>query len=649
MSFAIQDLTGPKLAMLASCNRVYHRYVKLFAKKIDPVYGVEVFNKRAYFYVAHEWQEYPTDRQDPFRRFLNALGASYEKFKEQEIDEEMETLWMKLNPNEYEWDGSFAGDSRINSRMSTQASTQLVAPTASEIVDMFNDEFRVGDKFEVTTVYGGKQKRYVSSHKLEWELDDDVGIVRTVPFDKEAIRNTLDSNPWYYIANTNLNPYTKDSNQFQLYDGGIPYSTNKNQQLVPTHRLEGTVQTTATKMMGLFASLDTSGSFEKIKIHKEEMGTSNTLREDGEVLKYTYVTVYEFKGVDEQSQIVQDIVRYYEAKATQTIKNRPAYTPVGVYRDRIKYMVIDNNIKRALDKMQVYLDPYTGAGVQGTTNSLFYNGYLRYEEGRLMRRTDFTQMIIESLDTDGAAMEAEWWEKAYTFISFIVAALIIWFTWGTGTPMAIAIALGNGAMVLGVAGMLLSLFGGLSAQHLVSVIGKVAQLLGIASMIVGFYAAIQEAGKELARQTLIEAGTSVTAENIAQEMLTQTLTDQVSALVSQSIDSAMSKVTEFVAQDMAIQYNTVTDGLQFVVEGMKFYQDQELEELQDDLDKLNEEQKEIDSELLNNSLKNPAAVWGIMEDRVTSYDAITNTDITVAKMVTGDDSYLKWYTNVNSK
>ncbi len=649
MSFAVVDLTGPKLSMLASCNRVYQRYYKLFGVAPYDFNGVAVFNRIKYYYNAGKWIQYPVPRMDPVHNFINVLGGNYEEFREQEIDKEISNLWFELDPKQYEWDGSYAGDSRVKGA-STFATTQLVAPSKAELVAYFNEAFNIGDEVTVITTYGGKQKRYVNSHKLEWTIDDDIGIVQTASFDTEAIRNTINSNPWYYFANTPLKPYTKDTNQFQLYDGA-DYDMPKNHPNRPSNRLLGTVQTTCREEMGLFASLDYGTVFEVIKpVFDEKQITSNTSRYDGEVLKYTYSTTYKFNGIDEDSGLIADMADWYEQKATQTIKNRPAYTPVGTYRERLNYHILDNNIKRTLDSLQVYIDPNSYATSYDVSNSLFYFGHLRYEEARLMRRVDFTQMVMQSMTSDNYDVEdASKREKFLTGLAFVVAIFIIWVTWGAGTPAAVSIALGNGAMVLTIAGYLLSVFGGLSTMGLVEVIGKVAQMLGIASAVLGFYAMIQNAGEVLAKQTLTEAGTSITAESVANEMLQQTLLDQVEALVSQSLEAITTKVTEFVAQDLATQFNMVTDGLEFVTEGMKFYQDQEYEKLKGEYDELLEEQKDYESQTLSNVLKNPASVWGIMEDRVTSYDAITNTDIGIQQKVGADESFLTWNSNVNSK
>ena len=131
-------------------------------------------------------------------------------------------------------------------------------------------------------------------------------------------------------------------------------------------------------------------------------------------------------------------------------------------------------------------------------------------------------------------------------------------------------------------------------------------------------------------------------------MLKQTLTDQVSALLDQTYDSITSKLGQFVNLDLKQQVSFIQDGLKFVSDGLKYYEDKEANKLQDELNVLEAEAEEAEAENLSNQLKNPAAVYVMMEDSITSYDAISNIDNKIQATVGKDKSFAMWDSNVNS-
>ena len=64
----------------------------------------------------------------------------------------------------------------------------------------------------------------------------------------------------------------------------------------------------------------------------------------------------------------------------------------------------------------------------------------------------------------------------------------------------------------------------------------------------------------------------------------------------------------------------------------------ENKELESEIKELEKEQKEYETEMLNNQLKNPAEVWEMVEERITSYDALTELDLKLENLARGDNS-----------
>ena len=502
--------------------------------------------------------------------------------------------------------------------------------------------------------------RYIDSHELGWDINE-AGVIEAQPLDTVAIRETLDSNPWYYFANSKHLDYTKDSNQFQLYndyDVNMPKDTVSN----PSNRLLGTTKVSCsvhghTKVpgseekpkheLGAFALMTNGNMFTKVgDIHSERITTaSNSL--DGEAVTYVYSQDYTFNTADPLDGVIQDILSWYDTKPVSIISRRPVYTPVGTYREDLKYFTNDTIYKRALDSLQMYEDPYTGSLYSGVTNSLFQNSRLRVYESSMMRRSDFTIMISTCLQTDYEVEDAEWWEVVLAVFIVIIAIVVAIFSYNPGF-IGLATSLGYGGMVLTIGMYVLSVIGGLSAQGLVKIIGMFAQIVGILAAVAGFMAAIEAAGKQLAEKTLQEAGMEATETAIAQEMLSQTFADQLGAYLNQALESITTKLTEFVTFSGDDVLGTVIDGLDFISQGLEFQQDKEMEKLQAEYEELEEEQRKYDQENLSNMLKNPSAVWLAMEDRITSYDALTEVDRKTKELVSGDKSFLMWNSNVNT-
>ena len=648
MAFVYRDSVLPSRYKWNGMSSIYQRF-----KNVWGVSG-DTYDEKLIFYQGDSFQE-----SKQLKRFLKGLGVGWQTFIDQDIEDEIEQVWFYIDPI-YSWDGSFAGDTRVGS---TGDTTQLVAPTAEEITELFNDTFTDGMEIEVTVKYGGPLKRYVSSHELEWSIKLD-GTIETESLDKTTIRNTLNSNPWYYFANTRIDRPILDNPQFQKYDGALIDTPNGPN--LPSNRLIGVTQVSTTfdghkkpvggadepmYELGIFALMNGS-PFEKVgEIYDEQTGTDSTERYDGEALSYQYTQKYIYRGATSDMQTVTDMIKYYSNKKVFTLNRRPVYLPVGSFREDLTYNTKDTIYKRTLDKMNRYQDPNSPDTFRNPTNSLFKNGRLRVYESSMMRRSDFSTMIATCMETDYEVEEASFWEKLAAVVIVILAVVAFIFSLGgTGviTAMVLAQALGAAALTLSIGAFLLSTFGGLSTGDLVQMIGKFAQIVGYAAMIAGVYAAIQEAGKIAAKAALEEAGKEATADAIKNEMLTRSLMDNAGALLEQSIEAAFKPLTEFTTMGLDELASTVGDGIKFITEGLSTYQDNEMEELQAEYDEANEEQRKVETELLNKHLKSPAEVWLMSEDRITSFDALSELNRKMEALIGKDVSFTLMQTNVNS-
>lgn len=657
MAFIYRNALTPAIIQWNGFMSTYNRFKRAWSTTTED--NIAVYNKKLYYYRSKSFIE-----DTALKRFLKALGVEWESFKNQNIDGEIDDIWFYLN-NKYEWDGSTVGDTYYDT---TAVSTQLVTPTAAEIVTLFDDAFTIGDKFTVTVEYGGSTGRYIDTHEQTWDVND-IGVIESTTLNSTEIREQLNSDPWYYFANSrHLDPIL-DSNQFQLYDGSvIDYTTAHNEHNRASNRLLGTtiVSTRKTEStqnpneaLGIFALMHaSSGSTFTTngEILDEKYSTSSS--PDGEVLAYTYSQEFTYNGITEDNSLITDILLWFTNQPTLTIKHRPRFRPVGEYRDDLTYSTKDTSFKKVLDSMVMYEDPITHLVTRDVTNSLFYDGKLRVIEAGQMRKRHFTEMIATSLETDYKVEDAEWWEIVLTVIIIIVAVVVGVMTGGasfaaSGTIFsAIATGAGYASLILAIGMTALSMVGGLSAQGLVKVIGAFAQIVGWIATITGLMAAVQAAGRVAAEQAAKEAGadlaTKAGQEAVKNIMLEQTFLDQVGAYLNQSLTSVTTKLTEFVSMDLSSQISFISDSISTITKGLDFYADKENEALEKELETLKEEEKANDLENLSNQLKHPAEIYMLMSEEIHSPDMLANLDKDVQSKIGQDKNFAMWNSNVNS-
>lgn len=652
MSFIYRDANAPSRMKLNAMHAIHNKMKRAWGTSM--INGIEVYNEKLYFYKNKRWI-----RTKPLERFLKSLGIELGEFYSQKFDKEIDDVWFHLGGGVFQWDGSKAGEPK-NGFTGSDSTTH--STTAKDIVDTFDEAFEIGKEYKVTVQYGGPTKRYLDSHNLTWKISD-LGIIDTGPLDSQAIRDQIESDLWLYLANAR-NMSTGTAQQFQRYDGGeidIPNHPNK-----PNNRLTGAciVSTTfeghqkATSSttepmyeLAMFAPMS-EGVFERIDGSLEDkISTYTSTKLDGEVLTYEYTYTYIYKGINKNSKLVEDILKYYATEPTFKLNNK---LQLGTNLDRYNRLTSvakDTDMKRVLTKMKTYIDPNTGAKVYGYTDSLWYSGRLRVDKARFMRRSDFVTMISTCIDTDYEVEKAEWWEILIAVVIVVISIVVFIYTLGasaTITPTLIASSAGYSGMTLAVGGLVLNQLGGLSTQGLVEMIGAFAQIVGIVAMIAGIGAALQKAGEMAAKKAVEEAVKKGVTTTVRDELLKQTLLDQIEAFVQQSIDSAMNAVTDFTTGTITDVLNSVSEALKLLNTGLEMYADQEAKELQKDLEAYQKEEDAYNQEVLNNALKSPADVLLVTLNNLGSYDALTNLNTSIQNKIGQDDNYLAWKTNIAS-
>lgn len=517
MAFIYRDILTPSRAAWNNASALYHRFDRVWGgpednRTTEIIGEVEVYKKTLPFVIGGNV------RNDvPFNRFLNIIGASRESIENNNYDE-IELVWFYLRNNAYEFD----------------------TPNDNEIAAKLNEEFEIGQEFEVTVIYGGEMEKYINIHSLPWNLTE-TGI-KAGELNTEEIREEMNSNPWFYFANIGTEtPEDPDNIDAQTYVGltdgtGTPIPITKKTVKTPFKVASPVVQLAVPKdisQFGSWALIDTSHTcFEPVgEISKEKISTSS--RNAGEFVEYRYSQKYKFTGAEETDRLVQELMQHNNTLNTGN-------THYGYPRNYAK----DTMIKRVLVSMNI------------GTSELFINGQLKVEAAANMKRHEFKKMFSKSLDTDYQVKPASFLERIAAVVIIIIAVTVIvavcTYSAGTGCTLAtkagmgtIAAALGAGMLVLAVGGMILGKLGGPSATGQVRMIGNFAQVIGLAAMIIGIFnfltyaykAVFSEGGKAVGQEAAGQAGTTA-ATNVTQE-----------SIVDQAIDYAqkqLSKAMEFV-------------------------------------------------------------------------------------------------------
>ena len=634
MSFVYRNILSPAIATSAMAYSIYYKFDRVWGKEyIDEVY---VYKKTLPFYTRY----YRTDTV--FKRFILSLGISFDELVAQPVDGDIESIYFYFKTG-FVWDGTTRPPGTADPIDDFESTTGLIAPTYDELVTSINDTFVEDDIIEVTVSYGGDLKTYITEHELEWEATD-LGIVST-GLNVETIRNVLHAQPWYYFGNCNHLDYTEDNIvPFQIYDGSYTLDTTTREELyaapgTPVTRVAATVEgynvtdypigEEPNYALGAFALMGDGTVFEPIldefgnlEILDQQVTTAPTSRDDGEILEYSYKVRYKFKPIVRVSQLVQEMVAYYD-------------TWVDI-SDNIKYTA-EETIQSTTDTL--IKTTLVGLLISEQTNSLYYRNQLRVESVDLMKKKDFVR-LIRKLSTDYKVKEASWWEKIMAIVIVIIAIIIAVVTYGATTG-SIYVAIGYAAtaatITLTVGIMLLSSFGGLSTQGLVKRIGAFAQITGIIAMVAGFISIIQNMGTQYAVSeggkaglTAAEAGATDTAilaayeaaVKTASEFTFQNVVGAVKYAAKQALASVVDKISGAASLDASSLVSITKDSIKVIDYTVKHLEDEEQAKFNAEYSAKGAELERYDEERFDNVLTDMAKTAMYMQDKASSYDAL---------------------------
>ena len=671
MSFVYRDMLFPNIVKFGGYSSLHHRFKRVWGTKyID---NVHVYNSTLPIY-SGSWR---TDVV--FKRFLNALGMSHEELISNRVDSDIESIWFYLKGG-FAWDGSTRPRGTYTGDLLYTATNGLTAPTAITLASEINANLNVGEVLEVTVSYGGDLKRYIEAHTLEYEVTP-IGIIGGT-LNSSEIRDVLHSNPWYYFANCRHIEYTKDGLPFQIYDGNITSDgvyddvyTVESLRVplckvsITSEDFEQPVGDDAPRKLnfGMFGLMGDTSVFTpftnedgSLAIYDEKISSVST--PEGEVLEYTYTVKYTYNGCNASSTILLEMMGFYDMLENLAETQAVTYTDVEEKYETVIHSTIDTAFKTTLVDEMTY----------DVTDSLYYEGHLRVDAVEYMKRRDFTKLIATKIATDYSVEEASWFEKAFAAViviaAFVVGILLAAPSGGTVTWGSVAAGLAAASAILTVGSFFLASFGGLSAQRLVNQIGAFAQVVGIAALITGIFAWIQAAGQraaqEAAQQAMNEAiaagatgdaiGTAALSAFEAQLAANTFMSNLVNALrfavtdAMAAVSNVLNMFSGSTSASVSQAVGTVVDGIGFVNTGMEFYMDKEKEEMDAEMAYLEEEERKYNEEMLDNALKKPAEIWIMSEDRITSYDALFELDMSISSKIGHDMNFLVWESNVNA-
>lgn len=602
MSFIYRDLLGPSLATFAAYSRLYKTFDSVWPK-IGSVYADKlIFYNGGYL------------RKDiKMKKFVTSLGMKWEDYIniDKDLNKDVEYLFFRLGGG-FIWDGSIRPSGIANS--TAYASTSgLIAPSVTDVINRMNNYFIVGEEYDVTVTYGGASRRYISDHELGW-IATGSGIT-IGGLNIETIRNTLESNPWYYMGNSRHVPYTNDTQNYFSYDGSNSGFTPQGYSGTPSSA--PTCSVTVTKRgseeyeqrpndidLAVFALWDTSKSvwdpvlnsecekrrqkeikevleqaaisgiydytilMEKLNaieecapLLNEDYLDTNIVKETvstksvsgGEAIEYSYTRRFRYKGVGSDLVLLNNMMSWY-SHYDQSINSN---TDI----DSFITSTVDTTPKKALRRLM------TGSA----TNSLYTGGYLNVTQASEMKRKDFAKMIGLTIDIDYGLYPKG---IASTIISIVIIVIIVvvafltqqWYllsgpgagaTAGVGANLALAGSIAAGAMAGVLVGSALTVMtqSQLSSSH-AKRIGAFIQIVGIIGTIAGIINIIGQwytkLAQEAAKQAVAEGG---------KEAVKQTVLEQAMSMVDIVIDMALEKAKEAVKLTAANVMSAVDWGL----------------------------------------------------------------------------------------
>lgn len=439
MATVYRDFLSIPRAQQAGAQAVYKLFDQAWGKEwID---GVEVYTHGMPYVITNMLVASPQ-----FMRFLKKIGITQESLLSKSYDGiEVALFWLNTG--------------KVN------FTPKLDVDIAVDISNAYN----IGDEFEISVKYGGDLKRYVPSH---WSTLPG----GSVTVDTAAIRATLESDPLKYFANietipAGVMPHTTYPDPVFTYEP----NTNITASTVPVVTMD--YNPTTGKALDTLALLDNGSTFQQIGVRNEIFNAVETTDQYGNVAiigEYSYIVKYRYIA-DPSS--VSNIVTKCKVVA-DALAQSLAYTGVNKYK--IVNQGVDTKIKEAIYSFNAYV----------SSNPIFYNGRLRVDAAKAMKKQDFVKILSKMFDhAETYTDNSHWYDVVIAIVIVIISIVIIVLTWYAGGSygwVALGQGLAYGAAFMSVATMLYAAaFPDATSQ--IRALGKVAQIVGYMAAVTNIY------------------------------------------------------------------------------------------------------------------------------------------------------------------
>jgi hypothetical protein len=438
-----------------------------------------------------------------------------------------------------------------------------------------------------------------------------------------------------------------EGNQFNPSQETFYKATNKN---TPAYSVGSNIE------MGYWALLGDDDVFEITKdsnglpkLIDENIETSHT--KDGEVISYSFTYEYTFKGIDEHSSIVRQIMAWFSSYEPDIDKRKVEPKDPVTNMDPIINSSIDTKFKKDLVSLMKHEDMAQDKKVY---NSLYYAGLLRVDAVKAMRKRDFAKMLSTQLDTGYTIKSATWSEKIMAGVLILIAIAISVLSAGAATGVAISFTAtwigafaGALAISLSIASLVLNQIGGLSTNGLVKVIGNFAQIVGIVGIIAGITAFIQNIYEKAVQQAIAQAaaeeGGQLSASAASKVAESVSMTDVVNFAIDEAVNQVKSMFT-------STSNFTVDKAFSFVSDAIKAYKkyiyDPALEEekakLKAETEQLDKDIEQFEADAADRNLFNHAVYFEMMHEDASLPDTITDMEKEMRIKLFGTKSYRNW-------
>jgi len=334
-----------------------------------------------------------------------------------------------------------------------------VDPENTDILDYVTPFFQLDDIFSIKITYAGNSLRYFLDHD----------------FIKSDINNLvakLDTDPVKFYALSSSN-----ANETQTYNG-FDNATQKGSPRVPPVSIK-----TESGDFQSFALLD-DGTYFQRTIRNVEIKTVTTAFDGKLVDEISFI--FDFKVIQVPNSVNSLMIQRLKEISTQINIDMNANQSNGF---DIKGPLSGSTIQNGLIQMQT----------EDTT--LFYNGYLRVDVVKNMKKSKFCFTLSKILKIDYTEKPVKWYKKVLAVVVIIAAVVVAYYTMN---PAAIGSATGwvlAGKVAVGLAWVSTTLTVGMMAVGAIGgqsnlgsygrFIAGAAQITGIAASVLGAFVSIR--------------------------------------------------------------------------------------------------------------------------------------------------------------